>query len=100
VFAGGRPDILATLAFLESDVCIAVEETEYTPYYDMLKILRRKVQLIPSNEKNQFRPELADYCEQLICTGHTTSRMKNRTDHSRTCRCGQISEDGSSPTDE
>ena len=61
VFAGGRPGILATLAFLESDVCIAVEETEYTPYYDMLKILRRKVQLLPSNEENQFRPGLADY---------------------------------------
>ncbi len=61
VFAGGRPGILATLAFLESDVCVAVEETEYTPYYDMLKILRRKVRLIPSNEENQFRPQLADY---------------------------------------
>jgi len=56
VFAGGRPGILATLAFLESDVCVAVEETEYTPYYDMLKILGRKVHLIPSNEENQFRP--------------------------------------------
>lgn len=61
VFAGGRPGILATLAFLESDVCIAVEETEYTPYYDMLKILGRKVQLLPSNEENRFRPELTDY---------------------------------------
>ena len=61
VFAGGRPGILATLAFLEGDVCIAVEETEYTPYYDMLKILGRKVQLLPSNEENRFRPELADY---------------------------------------
>jgi aminotransferase len=56
VFAGGRPGILATLAFLEGDVNVAVEETEYTPYYDMLKILGRKVQLIGSNEKNRFRP--------------------------------------------
>jgi aspartate/methionine/tyrosine aminotransferase len=61
VFAGGRPGILATLAFLESDVSVAVEETEYTPYYDMLQILGRKVQLIPSNEENQFRPQTADY---------------------------------------
>ncbi len=61
VFAGGRPGILATLAFLENDVCVAVGETEYTPYYDMLKILRRKVRLIPNNEENQFRPQLADY---------------------------------------
>ncbi len=61
VFAGGRPGILAVLAFLESDVGIAVEETEYTPYFDMLKILRRNVHLIPSNEANQFRPAAADY---------------------------------------
>ena len=61
VFAGGRPGILATLAFLESDVCVAVGETEYTPYYDMLKILGRKVQLISSNEANKFRPRTTDY---------------------------------------
>ena len=61
VFAGGRPGILATLAFLQPDVGIAVEETEYTPYYDMLEILRRKVQLIPSNAGNNFRPAASDY---------------------------------------
>ena len=61
VFAGGRPAILATLAFLESDISIAVEETEYTPYYDMLEILHRKVELIPSSPDNQFRPAPADY---------------------------------------
>ncbi len=61
VFAGGRPGILATLAFLEADVGIAVEETEYTPYYDMLKILRREVHLIPSNADNRFRPAASDY---------------------------------------
>lgn len=61
VFAGGRPGILAVLAFLEPDVGIAVEETEYTPYYDMLKILRREVHLIPSNEFNRFRPAASDY---------------------------------------
>ena len=60
VFAGGRPAILATLAFLEPDVSIAVEETEYTPYYDMLEILGRQVRLIPSNPGNQFRPGLSD----------------------------------------
>ena len=61
VFAGGRPGILATLAFLQSDVCIAVEETEYTPYYDMLKLLDRSVHLIPSNPENKFRPSANDY---------------------------------------
>lgn len=61
VFAGGRPGILATLAFLERDVGIAIEETEYTPYYDMLKILNRQVRLIPSNPENRFRPTASDY---------------------------------------
>ncbi|MBT8078391.1 MAG: pyridoxal phosphate-dependent aminotransferase [Gammaproteobacteria bacterium] len=61
VFAGGRPGILATLAFLMPDICIAIEETEYTPYYDMLEILRRKVHLIPSNAGNRFRPSDGDY---------------------------------------
>jgi aminotransferase len=61
VFAGGRPGILATLAFLQTDVCIAVEETEYTPYYDMLKLLDRSVHLIPSNPENNFRPSAGDY---------------------------------------
>jgi aspartate/methionine/tyrosine aminotransferase len=61
VFAGGRPAILATLAFLLEDTTVAVEETEYTPYHDMLKILGRRQQLIPSNSENRFRPALEDY---------------------------------------
>ena len=61
VFAGGRPGILATLAFLKPDISIAIEETEYTPYYDMLKLLKRKVSLIPSNPENNFRPVSSDY---------------------------------------
>jgi len=61
VFAGGRPGILATLAFLEADVGIAIEETEYTPYYDMLKILNRDVRLISSNVENRFRPDSSSY---------------------------------------
>jgi aspartate/methionine/tyrosine aminotransferase len=72
IFAGGRPAILATLAFLEPDVGIAVEETEYTPYFDMLKILGRQVQLIPSNAVNQFRPGLSCHDIEPI---ESTSRI-------------------------
>jgi aspartate/methionine/tyrosine aminotransferase len=61
VFAGGRPGIFAILAFMEQDVCIAVDETEYTPYYDMLELLQKKVELIPSNVANRFRPGPGDY---------------------------------------
>lgn len=61
VFAGGRPGIFATLMFLRPEVRVLIEETEYTPYYDKLKILGRQHSLIPSNPENNFRPGIADY---------------------------------------
>jgi aspartate/methionine/tyrosine aminotransferase len=61
VFAGGRPAIFATLAFLLDDTTVALEQTEYTPYYDILNVLGRKVRLIESGEENRFRPSAADY---------------------------------------
>ncbi len=61
VFAGGRPGIFATLTFLQPETTIVVEETEYTPYYDMLERLGRAYTLIPSNESNRFRPKPEDY---------------------------------------
>lgn len=61
IFAGGRPGIFATVAFMRPEVRILIEETEYTPYYDLLQLLRRDHAIIPSNEDNDFRPTLADY---------------------------------------
>jgi aspartate/methionine/tyrosine aminotransferase len=61
IFAGGRPGIYATLAFLKPEFQVLVEETEYTPYWDALKLLNRPHKLIPSNPTNRFRPSLADY---------------------------------------
>ncbi len=61
VFAGGRPGIFATLLFLQPDIEVLIEETEYTPYYDKLKLLNRAHHLVPSNPENQFRPTLDDY---------------------------------------
>lgn len=61
VFAGGRPAIFAILAFLQDDVKVVIEETEYTPYWDVLEVLRREYGLIPSKEENRFRPTLADH---------------------------------------
>ncbi len=61
VFAGGRPAIFATLAFLLEDTTVVIEETEYTPYYDVLKVLGSRVQLIQSNAQNRFRPVSSDY---------------------------------------
>lgn len=61
VFAGGRPGIYATLAFLKPEYRVLIEETEYTPYWDALKILEREHTIIPSNPDNNFRPTLDDY---------------------------------------
>ncbi len=63
VFAGGRPAIFTTLAFLRDGWKVAIEETEYTPYWDVLQILGRESVLIPSHPGNRFRPTLADHPE-------------------------------------
>jgi aspartate/methionine/tyrosine aminotransferase len=60
VFAGGRPAIFAILAFLEDGTTVAVEETEYTPYWDALKLLGRPTAVIPSDAENRFRPTAKD----------------------------------------
>jgi len=61
IFAGGRPGIYATLAFLKPEYQVLIEETEYTPYWDALQILNRPHTIIPSNTTNRFRPTLDDY---------------------------------------
>jgi aspartate/methionine/tyrosine aminotransferase len=61
VFAGGRPAILAVLTFLQQDVKVVIEETEYTPYWDVLRALQREATLVPSRVENRFRPTLADH---------------------------------------
>jgi len=61
VFAGGRPAIFATMFFLQRDINILIEETEYTPYFDLLRLLDRKHSLISSNVSNRFRPDLNDF---------------------------------------
>jgi aminotransferase len=77
VFAGGRPAIFATLMHLQSDVQILIEETEYTPYYDMLKNLNRPHALVPSNPNNNFRPKLADYEATRKNTGTRSMIIKS-----------------------
>lgn len=61
IFAGGRPGIYAILAFLKAEYRVAIEETEYTPYWDVLELLQREYSLIPSNPDNRFRPTLDDH---------------------------------------
>jgi aspartate/methionine/tyrosine aminotransferase len=77
VFAGGRPAIMATLMFLKKDVQVLIEETEYTPYYDKLKILGREHKLVPSNVQNSFRPSLEDYRAARKAAGGPTLLVKS-----------------------
>ena len=65
VFAGGRPAIYATLAFLKPGKTILVEETEYTPYYDALQLLKANYKVVQSNVENNFRPNLSTYRNTL-----------------------------------
>jgi len=77
VFAGGRAGIFATLMFLKKDVKVLIEETEYTPYYDKLKILGREHKLVPSNVENSFRPNLEDYRAARKAAGGPTLLVKS-----------------------
>lgn len=61
VFSGGRGALFATLFLLAKDVRVLIEEAEYTPYYDKLRILGHTPIIIPSNEENGFLPGEADY---------------------------------------
>ena len=61
VFAGGRPALVATLMFQQEDVEVRIASTEYTPYYDMLRLLGRDYSLVESSEANGFRPSTEDY---------------------------------------
>ncbi len=69
VFAGGRPGIFAATAFLNPAYEILIEETEYTPYYDLLRLLKRSHTLVPSNPDNEFRPTVDDY--RRAAQGHS-----------------------------
>ncbi len=61
IFAGGRPGLIALLLFLQPDVHIRIAETEYTPYFDMLRLFGRAHDLLPSGPGNGFLPTIADY---------------------------------------
>jgi aspartate/methionine/tyrosine aminotransferase len=65
VFAGGRPAIYATLSFLKKDLTVLVEETEYTPYFDALELLKKDYKVVQSNVENNFRPNVTTYRNTL-----------------------------------
>ena len=52
IFAGGRPGLIALLMFLEPDIQVRIASTEYTPYYDMLRLMNRGHDIIDSTVEN------------------------------------------------
>lgn len=56
IFAGGRPGIAAVLLFLEPDIRIRVASTEYTPYFDLLRLFGRPFDAVDSGPHNGFAP--------------------------------------------
>lgn len=77
LFAGGRPGLLTTLLLLQQNVTVLIEETEYTPYYDKLKLLNRKYELVPSHEGNRFRPTLDNYAQLRKAVGGPTLAIRS-----------------------
>lgn len=75
VFAGGRPGIFAIVAFLSKEYRIFIEETEYTPYYDLLKILQREYTVIHSDESNRFRPSLESYAAAVAANDQSSGQF-------------------------
>ena len=71
VFAGGRPGLVALLMFLQPDINIRIAATEYTPYYDMLRLLQRKYSLVDSHAENHFFPSVQDY----VNTDHSVRNL-------------------------
>ena len=61
IFAGGRPGLTALLMFLKSDIEVQIASTEYTPYYDMLRLLNRNYRLVDSTVENNFYPTADQY---------------------------------------
>ena len=61
IFAGGRPGLIALLMFLEPDIKTHIASTEYTPYYDMLRLMNKKYHIVDSTIDNHFYPSVDEY---------------------------------------
>ena len=88
VFAGGRPGLMALLMFLESDIRVRIAETEYTPYWDMLKAFNRPYDIVPSHLENGFRPSVADYVGSHA-DGRRLVLLSNPCNPTGHTRCGE-----------
>ena len=63
VFAGGRPGIMSVLLFLREGVTVLIEETEYTPYWDILRLTNRPYEIVRSDVSNGFEPPVESFTD-------------------------------------
>jgi len=53
--------LTALLMFLQPDIEVQIASTEYTPYYDMLCLLKKKYRVVDSTMENKFYPTTDQY---------------------------------------
>ena len=61
IFAGGRPGLATVLLFLEPDIRVRIASTEYTPYFDLLRLFGRAYDTVESGPQNGFSPTIESY---------------------------------------
>jgi aspartate/methionine/tyrosine aminotransferase len=61
IFAGGRPGLAAVLLFLEPEIRVRIASTEYTPYFDLLRLLSRPHETVDSGAHNRFAPPIDEF---------------------------------------
>ena len=64
IFAGGRPGLAAVLLFLEAGIRVRIASTEYTPYFDLLRLLDRPYDVVQSGVQNRFAPPVDELTRQ------------------------------------
>ena len=88
VFAGGRPGILAVLAFLKAHVQVRIANLEWPAYLDLMTQTDTDWRVVQSDEANGFHPSNAAYFDRTGLNAKThllpvISNPGNPTGHTR-----------------
>merc|ERR1712072_123442 len=88
IFAGGRPGILAVLAFLKKHVEVRIGNVEWPAYLDIMEATDTNYRVVPFTKENNFHPPNADYFDRTGLNAKThllpiISNPSNPTGHTR-----------------
>lgn len=88
VFAGGRPGIYTTLAFLDRDIQVRIGNVEWPAYLDILTQTDTDWKTVAMTPDNQFHPSNAEYFDRSGLNHKTRlfpviSNPSNPTGHAR-----------------